>query len=292
MSPAVSVALTTLLGSRPRELETYFAFHRRAGVDVVVVDDVSLPAQDAEVVDQLVREGFVKRAAASSHTDLARLVVDELGVEWVIPGTLDELWWPRGESLRDVLALIPPRYGVVQALVRTFVDGSGSAHGSKFASRTVRTSLHGPEGSDDAEPEALLRPIYRATQTITIDDQDWTLGGRRVPLRAWYPVEVFRFPDAEPVLTEDELDAGLADGSFVVDTRLRDALSAHGSPVFSVPTIVDDASYAVECAAVGEVDLVRVDEQIRALEARIAELEARFWPTLRRSLKRLARRPG
>ena len=49
---------------------------------------------------------------------------------------------------------------------------------------------------------------------------------------------------------------------------------------FPVPTIVDDASYAVECAAVGEVDLVRLDEQIRELELRIAELEAEFLATV------------
>jgi hypothetical protein len=59
-----------------------------------------------------------------------------------------------------------------------------------------------------------------------------------------------------------------------------------------VPSIVDDSSYAVECAAVGEVDLVRLDTQIRNLELRIAELEARFWPTVRRMLRRLARRPS
>lgn len=291
MSQAVSVALTTLLGRGPGQLETYFAFHRRAGVDVVVVDDVPVPARAGEVLEQLVREGFVKRVPATSQTELARVAADELGVEWVIPGTLDEIWWPRGESIRDVLALIPRRYGVVQALIRTFVDDH-SPPGAEFESRTVRTSLLGPSGSDGVEPERLLRPIYRATQAMIVDDQDWTLGGRRVPLRAWYPVEVFRFPRRVPTLTEDQLAAALANGSFVVDTRVRDVLAVHDASVFTVPTIVDDASYAVECAAVGEVDLVRIDVQIRALELRIAELEARFWPTLRRSLKRLARRPG
>ncbi|WP_410969692.1 hypothetical protein, partial [Salmonella sp. SAL4450] len=79
-----------------------------------------------------------------------------------------------------------------------------------------------------------------------------------------------------------------------MDTRLRDALrslrdasaGAGGFALpedgesrisFPIPTIVDDASYAVECAAVGEVDLVRLDRHIRELEHRIAVLEARFW---------------
>ena len=124
---------------------------------------------------------------------------------------------------------------------------------------------------------------------MTLDDADWTLGGRRVPLRAWYPLEVFRYP---PGATDRaRIDAGLADGSLAVDTRLRDAL-ADGITSFPVPSIVDDSSYAVECAAVGEVDLVRLDRQIRDLELRIAELEARFWPRVRQRLRRIARRPS
>jgi hypothetical protein len=287
----VKIALITLLGNDVEQLEMYFEFHRRAGVDVVVVGEKTLPAQAGEAIDRFAVEGFVKRVSGKSHTDLARVAVDEMGVDWVIPSTPEELWWPRGESLRDVLAVIPPRYRVVQALLRTFVDGPESLPGRKFESRTVRTSLLGPDGSGGAPPEQLLGPIYRAEPAMTIDDDDWTLGGRRVPLRAWYPVEVFRFPETAP-LSKDELDAGLAAGSLVVDLRYRDALAAQDASAFVVPTIVDDASYAVECAAVGEVDLVRLDEQIRELEHRIAELEARFWPTVRRRLRRLARRPS
>ena len=85
-------------------------------------------------------------------------------------------------------------------------------------------------------------------------------------------------PRRRPGLDRARIDSGLADGSLVVDMRLRDALAARVSS-FPVPSIVDDSSYAVECAAVGEVDLVRLDRQIRDLELRIAELEARFWPT-------------
>jgi hypothetical protein len=125
---------------------------------------------------------------------------------------------------------------------------------------------------------------------MTLDAADWTLGGRRVPLRAWYPLVVFGYPEVGAP-DRPRIDAGLADGSLVVDTRLRDAL-AEGTTSFPVPSIVDDSSYAVECAAVGEVDLVRLDRQIRALELRIAELEARFWPRIRQRLRRIAGRPS
>ena len=126
---------------------------------------------------------------------------------------------------------------------------------------------------------------------MEINEADWTLRGSRVPLRAWYPVEVLDFSSIwAPVATD--VDAGLADGSLVSDLRVRDALEGEHATAFPIPSIVDDASYAVECAAVGEVDLVRLDRQIRDLELRIAGLEARFWPRVRRRLRRIARRPS
>jgi hypothetical protein len=124
---------------------------------------------------------------------------------------------------------------------------------------------------------------------MTIDEEDWTLRGARVPLRAWYPVEVLDF-SSSVTLADAEIEAGLADGSLVSDLRVRDALAGEVAATFPVPSVVDDASYAIECAAVGEVDLVRLDRHIRDLELRIAALEARFWPRMRRAARSLARR--
>jgi len=277
----VTIALTMVLEEAGDGIDQFLAFHRDAGVDVVLIGgQAPLAASERD---------FVHRVDdAGSQSDLARVAVERFGAEWILPGRRDEVWWPRGESLKDVLAVIPARYGVVQGLVRSFVGEAEPAEGgSALASRTVRTSLLGPDGARGEALHTLLRPVYRAGPNMTLDDADWTLGGRRVPLRAWYPLEVFRYP---PGATDRaRIDAGLADGSLAVDTRLRDAL-ADGTTSFPVPSIVDDSSYAVECAAVGEVDLVRLDRQIRDLELRIAELEARFWPRVRQRLKQLARR--
>jgi len=286
----VFIALTIVVRERNSDLEDFLRFHRQVGVDAVVI---AAPQGLSETLESHVGDGFVRRVErATSHTELARVATDELGAEWVAPGTLEEVMWPRGESLKDVLAVIPPRYGVVQGLVRTFVGATGSstAGGSAFGSRTLRTSLLGPDGAGGESLQTLLRPVYRAGPDMTLDEADWTLGGRRVPLRAWYPLEVFRYP-AEMMFDSARIEAGLANGSLVADTRLRDALAA-GTTSFPVPTIVDDSSYAVECAAVGEVDLMRLDRQIRELELRIAELEAGFWPRVRQRLRRIARRPS
>ena len=63
--------------------------------------------------------GHVRRASGSL-TELGRLAVAEYGAEWLFATAADEFWWPRGESLKDVLAVVPARYAVVQALVREF----------------------------------------------------------------------------------------------------------------------------------------------------------------------------
>ena len=185
------------------------------------------------------REGFVRRAGDASPTDLARLAVDELGADWLIPGRPDELWWPRGENLKDVLAVIPPRYGVVQALVRTFVGESGEQDGrSAFESRTVRTSLLGPDGSGGEPLQRLLRPRLSSGAEHDAHAADWTLGGRRVPLRAWYPIEVFRYPVQGAAPEREQTGRRSRRRARSSSTSERDDCT-HGSPAgssFPVPT--------------------------------------------------------
>jgi len=84
------------------------------------------------------------------------------------------------------------------------------------------------------------------------------------------------------------------DGALVEDTRLHDALrsirNGETSLTFRVPDIVEDARYAVECAAVGEVDLPRLEQYVTELEQRVEWLEQRFWPRVLRRVARIAGR--
>ena len=284
----MKLALITVPGSASEALDAWLAFHRSAGVGVVVVGDAEDPATRS-TLDAHARDGFVVQVGATSKSELARIAVDELGADWIIPSSTDQLWWPRGESLNDVLDVIPPRYGVVQALVRTFFAGEETESGA-LGESTLRTSLLGPDGSGGAPLRELLRPVYRAGPNMTLDEADWTLGGRRVPLRAWYPIEVLHYPASRRRVRS------CADR--VADLRTARSSSTHACAMRCDARALDvrraehrrRRSYAVECAAVGEVDLVRLDRQISDLELRIAELEARFWPRVRRMLSRLARR--
>jgi tetrahydromethanopterin S-methyltransferase subunit G len=95
------------------------------------------------------------------------------------------------------------------------------------------------------------------------------------------------------VVSDDELERGLAEGRLVVDTRLRDALrevAAGGTPAFPLPTLVEDAEYAVEAAVLGEADVVRLQRRLDELEHRLQRVEQRLPRRAYRKLTRAAKR--
>jgi hypothetical protein len=106
------------------------------------------------------------------------------------------------------------------------------------------------------------------------------------------------------VVSDDELERGVAQGRLVVDTRLRDALrtlraASSGAYVpperapelrFPLPTLVDDAEYAVEAAVRGEADVVRLQRRLDELEGRLQSVEQRLPRRAYRKLARTAQR--
>ena len=85
---------------------------------------------------------------------------------------------------------------------------------------------------------------------------------------------------AAQVVDDSEVAQGVDAGRLVVDTRLRDALrqlAAGGAPLeFPTPTLVDEASYAVEAAVLGEADVVRLQRRLDTLEERLSSIELRL----------------
>ena len=111
-------------------------------------------------------------------------------------------------------------------------------------------------------------------------------------------------------VSDAELERGVAEGRLVVDTRLRDALrqlrltadggSTHGgrafalpgeaeSLTFPVPTLVDEATYAVEATVLGEADVIRLQRRLDMLEGRLASLERRLPARIYRKASRTAK---
>ena len=84
---------------------------------------------------------------------------------------------------------------------------------------------------------------------------------------------------------------------FAALRKLRDPSSGgflppEGAPAlhFPLPTLVDDAEYAVEAAVLGEADVVRLQRRLDELERRLQTVEQRLPRRAYRKLARTARR--
>ncbi len=323
----MKLVMTLLARDEADIVDAQIKFHLNAGVDYVVATDNLSQDGTTEILESyakagqlhLIREEGEYLQQAEWITRMGRLAATEFGADWVIHSDADEFWWPRGDSLKDVLASIPSRYGIVRALLRHFVPRPDD--GSPFAERmTVRMSTSAPIN----DPRSLFRPnlkiIHRADPNVNV-----SIGAQRlidsllIPLRGWYPIEFFHFPvrsleqcerkyshqqtgpgqTPSPyydrvralidegrleevygslVVDDDALERGLEEGSLVIDTRLRDALSAlrDGKELtFPRPTVVDEAAYAVDVAALGEADVVRLQRRLDTLEQRLLTIERR-----------------
>jgi len=348
----MKLVMTLLARDEADVLDAQIAFHLNAGVDFVIATDNLSVDGSTGILESYARDGYLHLIREDSEylrqaqwiTSMGRLAATEFGADWVLHSDADEFWWPRGESLKDVLASIPERYGIVRALLRQFVPRPDD--GSFFAERmTVRLSASAPIN----DPRSLFRPnlkiIHRADPGVTV-----SIGAQRLidssfaPLRGWYPVEFFHFPirslaQAERkyehqrtavgetpspyydrvrelqaagrleefysslIVDDAALERGVGDGSLVVDTRLRDALRSlrkggafalprSGEPGLSFPrpSVVDEAAYAVDVAALGEADNVRLQRRLDALEQRLQSLERRRGPRAYRRLRRITKK--
>ena len=261
-------------------LDAQIAFHLNAGVDFVVAAGEAGGREAKEILSLYEGEGYLAREPITNRSGPGE-------ADWLIESGAGEFWWPRGGSLKEVLASVPERYGDVKALVRDFVFLPDD--GSFFADRMIERR--------PASESSKLRSVVRVAHTVD--------GSRPVPLRAWYPIEVLSFPTSQ--------GDGPAGERLVNDTRLRDALHALRTPsegkpfalpaagksrlTFPRPSVVDDAAYAVEIASLGEVDLAHVWDQVAQLEGRLAALEqaglvGRVRGKVARRLKQLTQRTG
>jgi hypothetical protein len=202
-----------------------------------------------------------------------------IAADWLIETSPDEFWWPRGGTLKDVLASVPGRYDALRAVVRSFVP---VAEEGSFVERMIyRLSPQAPvaEGSCWHPHE---RFVHRTASA-----------GRRT-LKGWYPIEVLRFPLEAGTAEYDRerLQSAVAMGILRIDTRLRDAVRAlddSRSLVFPYPDALDEAEFALDVAVLGEANVIRTQRRLDELEERLAAVESTFPAIFKRRLRALVR---
>lgn len=126
-------------------------------------------------------------------TRMARLAATDFGADWVVNADADEFWWPRAGSLKDVLALVPDRYGVVRGCWRHFLPRAG---GDVFAERmTVRLGTPAHPGAKETIFHAHQKVAHRGDPSVAIEpgNHDATGADLPPPIRGWHPLEVLHF---------------------------------------------------------------------------------------------------
>ena len=253
----MKLALATRIGNGGELLDAQLDFHLAAGVDVIVVES------DGAFV---VPERFANAGTIELVHGSAREAAEELGADWVIESRPDEFWWPRGGTLKELLELVSPTYGSVQALPRRFVPVTAAG---PVAARMIYRF---------AQQSAERRFVRRAGRR-----------GEESPIRGWYPIEVLRLSaDDLGQYDEEALRLGIDRGLLTVDTRLRDALRtiAEGRPLgFERVGVAEEARFAADLAALRDAELADTRMRLNELELRLAAVEAGLVESVKRRLR-------
>jgi hypothetical protein len=282
----VKVVMTLVVRDERDIVEQHLAFHLAAGVDLVIVTDHAssdgtqdvLARYEAEGRARVIREPDGPFRQREWVTRMARLAAAEHGADWVISSDVDELWWPRGGDLRDVLASIPLRYGIVQSFVRHFVPVV--ENGEPWWERMIlRLAPQAPVNDPRSPWRPFRKLVHRGDPDVEITEgSHGVVGTSFAPLRGWYPIEVLHFP----VRTASQLDRkgrvwGSAVEKFYSSREVavgpgaayhalahRDAVGGRSAEVFAALALdADGAREALEAGVV--VEDTRVRDALRAL---------------------------
>lgn len=251
--------MTLLARDEEDILDAQLAFHLAAGVDLVIATDHCSRDGTTDILERYAREGHVHLIREPDEefreseymTRMARLAAVEHKADWVVNSCADEFWWPRGGDLKEVLAAIPARYGIVQAFVRHFPPRPDDA--AFFAERmTVRLGPDAPMGSMESPFRAYPKVLHRGADDVIVDRGSHGLSSNSLlALRGWHPIEVLHFPIrsrsqyAHRVKLQTEVHAltarghGAAYHALAHDASLEGRLHEHLEPLIVTDDVLD-----------------------------------------------------
>jgi len=195
----MKLVMTLLVRDEADIVDAQIAFHLAAGVDLVIATDNRSEDGTTEVLERYERQGRLHLLREPGDdlrqsewvTRMARLAATEHGADWVLNADADEFWWPRGPGLRQLLASVPARYGVVRAAWRNFVP---RPQGHPFFAERMTVRLCTPS----FHPHPLSthsKSAHRGAPDVRIGRGNHEAFGTGLdPVRGWYPIEILHFP--------------------------------------------------------------------------------------------------
>jgi Glycosyl transferase family 2 len=197
----MKLAMTLLVRDEVDILDAHLSFHLNAGVDIVIATDHRSVDGTSELLRSYAREGYVhlirrddeKIDQSNWVTHMARLAATEYEADWVINSDVDEFWWPREASLKEVLAAVPDRYGVVRVVSRVFVPRPGEGW---FADRMiVRLALAAPINDSGTPYRHVAKAVHRGHAGAVVQQGNHNVVGLpHSEFTGWSPIELLHFP--------------------------------------------------------------------------------------------------
>jgi len=195
------LVMTLLARDEADIVDAQIAFHLHAGVDFVIATDHGSEDGTREILERHEREGHLRLIRqdvpevrqAEWVTHMARIAATDHGADWVLNTDADEFWWPRGGSLKDVLAAVPDRYGVVRGAWRHFPPRPDD--GRFFADRMVaRLARPAHPGAKQTVFHAHQKVAHRAVADVEVELGNHNAVGAGLELlREWLPIEILHF---------------------------------------------------------------------------------------------------
>jgi hypothetical protein len=196
-------------------------------------------------------------------TELARMAASEFEADWVINADADEFWWPLDGNLKDVLGRVPRRFGKILGPWCHFPPRPANGYfADRMTTRIVvaqppRWNAHvkvahradlsvevaggnhdasGPRVKRARKKRAGIEVLHFPFRSYEQFEQKfarwcelllpWGLAPRYHEAHVALTEGRMRELWESYVVTDDELESGLRDGTFAIDTRLCDALQS------------------------------------------------------------------
>lgn len=195
----MKLVMTLLVRDEADIVDAQIAYHLRGGVDLVVATDNRSEDATTEILERYAREGVLHLIREPGDdlrqsewvTRMARLAATDFGADWVLNADADEFWLARGASLKELLAVVPSRFGAVRGAWRNFVPRPDDERffADRMTARLCTPSFHPHPLSTHFKSAHRARPdvrIGRGNHEALADDL--------VALRGWYPIEILHFP--------------------------------------------------------------------------------------------------